>query len=110
MDITTKPLAPELGKKPTVNSTNLSTSIVEKLVPTEIKQIQPELNKKMRCATCNKKLGIATCFDCKCGERHCADHRYSFSHNCTYDHKTISREILIRNNPKVIADKMVDKI
>lgn len=59
-----------------------------------------------RCLVCNKKTGIATSYNCRCGSNFCAAHRYAEAHNCTYDYKMEGRKILEQNNPVVTAPKL----
>lgn len=58
---------------------------------------------------CKKKLGIFG-FECKCGTITCSAHRYPYEHSCTIDYKQLARDRIKKNNPVVIADKMVDRI
>lgn len=59
-----------------------------------------------RCLLCNKKLKLASTFICKCDGVFCTYHRYPEVHTCTFDHKTFERNILIKNNPVVVGDKL----
>lgn len=58
---------------------------------------------------CKKKLGLNG-FECKCGTITCSAHRYPFEHSCPIDYKQIARDKIKKNNPVVIADKIVDRI
>jgi len=42
---------------------------------------------------------------CRCGGTFCNLHRYPESHRCQYDYKTNGRQLLEKDNPRVIADK-----
>jgi len=64
------------------------------------------VKKKPRCSTCTKKLGLATTYQCRCGSKFCAKHRYPEAHTCTYDYKTEGRNLLQRSNPVVTAPKL----
>jgi len=66
----------------------------------------PPGKKKTRCSTCTKKLGIATTYQCRCGNKFCAQHRYPETHGCSYDFKTEGRKFLEKNNPVVTAPKL----
>ena len=70
--------------------------------------IKPKLRKN-RCYICNKKYGPIP-FECKCGGKFCTKHRYTDSHDCKFDHKSVELEILKQNNPIVISDKITDRI
>ncbi|XP_016893023.1 AN1-type zinc finger protein 6-like [Cynoglossus semilaevis] len=60
---------------------------------------------KARCFTCRKKVGL-TGFDCRCGNVFCSLHRYSDTHNCTFDYRAEGAERLRRENPKVAGEKI----
>ena len=62
--------------------------------------------KKIRCFTCNKKLGLMP-FECKCGLKFCALHRAPESHNCTYDFKSEGCKKLEETLVKVVNEKVV---
>ena len=73
-----------------------------------MENIKKEETKKMkskRCKQCNKKTGL-NYFECKCGNEFCAEHRYSYEHNCSFDHKKIHLETIKNNNPLIVAAKM----
>ncbi|XP_063289685.1 AN1-type zinc finger protein 4 [Pelobates fuscus] len=58
------------------------------------------------CFFCRKKTGLATSFDCRCGNNFCATHRYAETHNCSYDYKTAGRQYLQEACPVVTAPKL----
>ncbi|KAI3899640.1 hypothetical protein MKW92_025327 [Papaver armeniacum] len=60
---------------------------------------------KIRCFSCNKKLGL-TAVKCKCGAVFCSAHRYPEKHSCEFDYKGVGRELLAKLNPQVKADKI----
>ena len=62
-------------------------------------------SKKNRCPCCNKKLGLVS-FSCRCGENFCAVHRYSDSHNCSYDFQEEQKRKLSLDMPKVVGEKL----
>ncbi|XP_050443533.1 AN1-type zinc finger protein 4-like [Adelges cooleyi] len=62
--------------------------------------------KKKRCAQCNKKLTISAQYTCRCGLNFCPEHRYSESHNCTYDYQKNGRDSIEKNNPLVVRPKL----
>uniref|UniRef100_A0A6C0ECF7 AN1-type domain-containing protein n=1 Tax=viral metagenome TaxID=1070528 RepID=A0A6C0ECF7_9ZZZZ len=62
-----------------------------------------------RCKLCNKKLNLSNMIKCKCNNIYCFEHRYQFTHNCTYDDKQEIIEKLTKENPVVINDK-IEKI
>uniref|UniRef100_A0A182NZD2 AN1-type domain-containing protein n=1 Tax=Anopheles epiroticus TaxID=199890 RepID=A0A182NZD2_9DIPT len=63
-------------------------------------------SKKLRCAQCNKKLGVIMIMKCHCEKIFCAQHRYAEAHNCSFDFKVEGRKVLEKNNPLVVADKL----
>ncbi|KAK7364341.1 hypothetical protein VNO80_12918 [Phaseolus coccineus] len=66
-------------------------------------------NERKRCNSCKKKIGLLG-FQCRCGETFCGVHRYLEMHACKIDWKEIGREILIKQNPLCISDKLKHKI
>ncbi|KAF7811860.1 zinc finger A20 and AN1 domain-containing stress-associated protein 5-like [Senna tora] len=72
------------------------------------KSTQQSEKKSNRCKSCNKKVGL-TGFQCRCGDLFCGRHRFPKEHSCTVNFKQIGREILIKQNPVIKADKL-DKI
>ncbi|XP_055460282.1 AN1-type zinc finger protein 4 isoform X2 [Psammomys obesus] len=58
------------------------------------------------CFLCGKKTGLATSFECRCGNNFCATHRYAETHGCTYDYKSAGRRYLQEANPVVNAPKL----
>ncbi|KJE89687.1 zinc finger protein [Capsaspora owczarzaki ATCC 30864] len=58
-----------------------------------------------RCLECSKRVGLAG-FKCRCGGLFCGLHRYSDKHNCNFDYKTAGREMIAKDNPVVVKDKI----
>ncbi|KAM9282394.1 AN1-type zinc finger protein 4 isoform 1-T3 [Cariama cristata] len=58
------------------------------------------------CFLCGKKTGLATSYECRCGNNFCATHRYAETHPCTYDYKNAGRRYLQETNPVVSAPKL----
>lgn len=58
------------------------------------------------CFHCGKKTGLATSYDCRCGQNFCATHRYAETHACTYDYKSAGRRFLQDANPLISAPKL----
>tara|TARA_Y100001970_G_scaffold294332_2_gene450857 strand:+ start:3698 stop:4057 length:360 start_codon:yes stop_codon:yes gene_type:complete len=63
-------------------------------------------NKKRKCNVCKKKLGLIP-FKCKCEKMFCSLHRYAEDHQCPYDYKTEGINKIIKDNPKVVAEKII---
>ncbi|KAG0541768.1 hypothetical protein BDA96_02G045900 [Sorghum bicolor] len=68
-------------------------------------QEEPPKPPSNRCLTCRKKVGL-TGFQCRCGGTFCSMHRYTDSHQCTFDYKTAAREQIAKQNPVVMAEKI----
>ena len=71
--------------------------------------IESDKNKKKRCKSCNKKVGL-TGFECRCGDVFCGRHRYPELHACEVNFKEIGRQTLAKRNPVCIADKLENRI
>uniref|UniRef100_A0A0L8HD01 AN1-type domain-containing protein n=1 Tax=Octopus bimaculoides TaxID=37653 RepID=A0A0L8HD01_OCTBM len=59
-----------------------------------------------RCLTCSKKTGLASSYQCRCGNNFCSAHRYAETHDCTFDYKAEGRKIIRQNNPVIKASKL----
>ncbi|ONK77757.1 uncharacterized protein A4U43_C02F10220 [Asparagus officinalis] len=59
-----------------------------------------------RCSCCRKKVGL-TGFRCRCGELFCSRHRYSETHDCSFDYKALGREEISKANPLIRAAKII---
>lgn len=56
---------------------------------------------------CKKKLGLLN-FKCnKCNRDLCITHRDPFEHHCEYNYKEANMQKLTKNNPLIIADKVI---
>ncbi|KKN19439.1 hypothetical protein LCGC14_0945690 [marine sediment metagenome] len=58
-----------------------------------------------RCLVCNKQLGLLP-FTCKCGALTCGRHKWP-EHDCTYDYRAEALDRLKKDNPVVVADKLI---
>ncbi|XP_062852161.1 AN1-type zinc finger protein 4 isoform X2 [Trichomycterus rosablanca] len=58
------------------------------------------------CFLCGKKTGLATSYQCRCGNNFCSMHRYAETHDCTYDYKSVGRRFLQKSNPIIGAPKL----
>ncbi|KAI1236369.1 hypothetical protein IHE44_0001658, partial [Lamprotornis superbus] len=56
--------------------------------------IQAKKKISKHCFLCGKKTGLATSYECRCGNNFCATHRYAETHTCTYDYKSAGRRYL----------------
>jgi len=67
------------------------------------------IKEQKRCGCCKKKLAL-TDFACtKCSTRYCSAHRLPEEHTCPHDFRKEGRDLLSKQNPRVINDK-VDQI
>ncbi|XP_015722240.1 AN1-type zinc finger protein 4 isoform X3 [Coturnix japonica] len=92
---------------------NGSNAAVGKRVAGETTHLPPvngsiQAKKKIAkyCFLCGKKTGLATSYECRCGNNFCATHRYAETHTCTYDYKSTGRRYLQETNPVVSAPKL----
>ncbi|XP_005048385.1 PREDICTED: AN1-type zinc finger protein 4 isoform X1 [Ficedula albicollis] len=68
--------------------------------------IQAKKKVSKHCFLCGKKTGLATSYECRCGNNFCATHRYAETHTCTYDYKSAGRRYLQETNPIISAPKL----
>ncbi|XP_025917139.1 AN1-type zinc finger protein 4 isoform X2 [Apteryx rowi] len=68
--------------------------------------IQAKKKITKHCFLCGKKTGLATSYECRCGNNFCGTHRYAETHACTYDYKSAGRRYLQETNPVVSAPKL----
>ncbi|XP_068647480.1 zinc finger AN1 domain-containing stress-associated protein 15-like [Aristolochia californica] len=59
-----------------------------------------------RCSSCQKRVGL-TGFRCRCGDLFCGTHRYSDTHDCSFDYKAAGREEISKANPVIKAAKII---
>jgi AN1-type zinc finger and ubiquitin domain-containing protein 1 len=73
-----------------------------------IPSVKMALGKKssQRCSFCGKRMRLAMCFQCRCGNNFCSTHRYAETHSCTFDYKAEGRKLLEQNNPVIAAPKL----
>jgi len=64
-----------------------------------------EKAKRKRCLSCNKRVGL-TGFDCRCGGHFCAMHRYSDTHDCSFNYRELAQAEIRKHNPVVAAEKV----
>lgn len=58
----------------------------------------------MKCFCCKKKSTIL--LECKCKNQFCIKHILAENHECQFDYYTYHKELLQKNNPRVIASKV----
>ncbi|XP_028916838.1 AN1-type zinc finger protein 4 isoform X2 [Ornithorhynchus anatinus] len=68
--------------------------------------VQTKKKTAKHCFLCGKKTGLATSYECRCGNNFCASHRYAEAHGCTFDYKGTGRRYLQEANPVVSAPKL----
>ena len=69
--------------------------------------IDKKKSNKCYCAECNKKLKL-TDIKCRCNKYFCSIHRYSDTHDCSFDYKNLGKILLTKQNPCIISKK-IDK-
>lgn len=57
-----------------------------------------------KCWTCSKRIGLLG-FQCRCGYKFCAHHRYAEDHSCPVDYK-MDRQKLVMLNPRLEGEKL----
>lgn len=64
-----------------------------------------------RCATvgCGKRLDL-TSFACRCGLKHCGEHRAPETHACTFDWAADGRARVAKTLLPVLAPKLLEKV
>lgn len=73
----------------------------------EVKQVKPTRREsRVKCKACNKRLGLASRYECRCGSMFCSLHRYAEMHECTHDYRAEGRRVIAMNNPEVKAPKL----
>ncbi|XP_052428113.1 AN1-type zinc finger protein 4-like [Carassius gibelio] len=105
------PLQRAAGHTPSSSSGGLSSSVKRLGTPTHhLPPVKvPSGTKKKsskHCFLCGKKTGLATSYECRCGNIFCSMHRYSETHDCTYDYKSAGRRFLQETNPIINAPKL----
>jgi len=60
-----------------------------------------------KCPVCSKKIGLATSFECKCGSTLCARCRMPEDHACPVNYRDLGKRVLEKENPVVVAAKIV---
>lgn len=70
---------------------------------------RPKQEDETKCWKCEKKVGLLG-VQCRCGYFFCKHHRLPEEHACDWDYKDAGRKILEKQNNKVEADKMGDRI
>ncbi|CAL9120790.1 unnamed protein product [Musa textilis] len=107
------PLPPSLFLNPCEESTNprlgtpdVETPVVASSAPKPEEEPKPPVRFSNRCSTCQKKVGL-TGFRCRCGDLFCGRHRYTDTHDCSFDYKAFGREEIAKANPVVKAAKII---
>ena len=85
---------------------NPINNIISNIIKKEKKVKKIKKSKKNKCNVCKKKLGLIP-FKCKCEKMFCSLHRYAEDHQCPYDYKTEGINKIIKDNPKVVAEKII---
>lgn len=83
-----------------------SSATKEESISQPLPATPPKKPQKLRCAQCNRRLGVIMVMRCHCEKVFCAQHRYAEAHNCSYNFKAVGKQILERENPLVVAQKL----
>ena len=76
--------------------------------PTKLDLMEKPVEQK-RCGfhtACKKKLALSDLLCSKCNLRFCGQHRQPELHACPHDYKSEGKELLAKQNPRVVADKV----
>lgn len=80
----------------------------EKLTPKSTNALEKEgpkcLPERLKCAVCKQKLGLLPLL-CRCEQALCSRHLIFSEHKCTFDYKGEGRNVINKENPKVVAKK-----
>ncbi|XP_062981964.1 AN1-type zinc finger protein 4 isoform X2 [Elgaria multicarinata webbii] len=98
-------LSPGLGLNGNIVATGKRIGDATHLPPVN-GSVQPKKKIAKHCFFCGKKTGLATSYECRCGNNFCATHRYAEAHICTYDYKNAGRRYLQESSPVVSAPKL----
>jgi hypothetical protein len=69
------------------------------------KEEEPVKPKRCQHDGCKVKLMLAD-FACRCKSFYCSQHRASEVHKCSFDYKTVGKDLLSKQNPAIVADKL----
>ncbi|VDO10350.1 unnamed protein product [Rodentolepis nana] len=98
--------SPQIPPKKAAPPPPVSPSTTQEDVSSESLRRSPSKLKAKRCASCNRKTGLANFYTCRCERSFCAKHRYAELHDCPFDYKTEARRVLQETNPVVTAAKL----
>ncbi|CXI25240.1 zinc finger protein, putative [Plasmodium berghei] len=87
------------NKIPVSSDNNAEKAVYEKM------ESSTDGQDKSKCYLCSKNIGLLG-IKCRCNYYFCSLHRYADAHNCTFDYKNYHKQQLIKNNVKVVADKI----
>ena len=74
---------------------------------TPVKTTESLKIKSKKCVRCMKKLNLIS-FDCKCGLTGlCTGCMNPSSHECVVNYLSLHKDVLSKNNPVVIGEKMI---
>ncbi len=86
---------------------NIITHSKQDIIEKKEETVEKKEKSKSRCGECNCKVNITNSIDCKCGKLLCMKHRLFNAHECSIDYKEKDRQILEKNNPKIVAEKIM---
>ncbi len=88
------------------NNNDISNNDTPKTSPQKKQKLEIIIDKSY-CAKCNKKLKL-TDIKCRCNKYFCSTHRYSDTHDCSFDYKNLGKILLTKENPCIVSKK-IDK-
>ena len=92
--------------KQTNNNDNLESKIIESI---QKSANNPKKRKRNRCYVCNVRVGLLG-FECGCNRVFCSKHRLPENHECELDFKESGRKLIEKQNPKVVKDKVDNRL
>ncbi|KAF9764209.1 AN1-type zinc finger protein 6 [Nosema granulosis] len=99
------PVVFENKRKKSLDNDDVDTKKSKIIVEAIGKESKKEESVK-KCTTCKRKLGVVSCYTCRCGNNFCTRHRFYDQHDCSFDYKTQAIEKLKINNPKIVNKRI----
>ncbi|KAI8638476.1 hypothetical protein BD408DRAFT_422996 [Parasitella parasitica] len=95
----------------TSSATDSTAATSSATTPTNPSDKPVQINKG-RCFKCRLKVPLAkqAANKCRCGYVFCDSHRYPDRHDCDIDYAKMDREILAKNNPKLLTRRRYQEI
>jgi len=95
---------------PQKNTTDQNIVVSIPVTTTLSSSVVPADNQtSVKCGVCSKKLPL-TAIQCKCGAHFCAAHRYPEEHKCVVNYRQLQREVLTKQNERIVAPKVMNAL